>query len=82
MISSTTANRSFEDYVRVYIVIPSTIYGIATGKLVELGVQNAHSIQVPALVDASLARGQGGMVGEGKNLWPNVHVEDGTHVLG
>lgn len=61
-------------------MIPSTIYGIATGKLVELGLQNAHSIQVPALVDASLDRGQGGMVGEGKNLWPNVHVEDGTPI--
>ncbi|KAF9466577.1 hypothetical protein BDZ94DRAFT_1319443 [Collybia nuda] len=65
-----------QGYLNVYIVVPSTIYGIATGKLVELGLQNPHSIQVPALVDASLARGQGGMVGEGKNLWPNVHVED------
>jgi len=69
-------NADKQGYVRVYIVIPSTIYGIATGKLVELGIQNPHSIQVPALIDASLDRGQGGVVGEGKNLWPNVNVED------
>lgn len=61
-------------------MFPSLIYGIATGKLVELGLQNPYSIQIPALIDASLARGQGGMVGEGKNIWVNVHIEDGMHI--
>jgi hypothetical protein len=67
--------------VKVYIILPSTIYGIATGKLVELGIQNPHSIQIPSLINASLARGQGGMVGLGKNIWPNVHVGDRTRLL-
>jgi hypothetical protein len=62
----------------MYIILPSTIYGIATGKLVELGIQNPHSVQIPGLINASLARGQGGMVGLGKNIWPNVNIEDGT----
>lgn len=26
-------------------------------------------------------RGQGGMIGKGKNLWPNVHVDDGEHLF-
>ncbi|KAG6915857.1 hypothetical protein DXG01_009564 [Tephrocybe rancida] len=49
-------------YVKSYIILPSTIYGLASNKLVDLGIQNPHSIQIPALIDASLDRGQGGMV--------------------
>jgi hypothetical protein len=63
-------------YLKSYIIMPSTIYGIATGKLVDIGVQNAYSIQMPFLIKASLARGQAGMVGEGKNIWPNVNIEE------
>lgn len=63
-----------EGYVRTFIVVPSTIYGIAQGPLVDLGIQNPYSIQVPALIRASLDRGQAGMVGQGKNLWPNVEI--------
>ncbi|KAF9468157.1 NAD(P)-binding protein [Collybia nuda] len=65
-----------EGYVKTYIILPSTIYGIASGPLVDLGLQNTHSQQIPALVKISLDRGQGGMVGLGKNLWPNVHVKE------
>ncbi|KAF8994654.1 hypothetical protein BDQ17DRAFT_1311423 [Cyathus striatus] len=65
-----------EGYVKVYIVLPSTIYGIAHNKLVDRGIQNPHSVQIPALINASIARGQGGMVGEGKNIWPDVHIDD------
>jgi hypothetical protein len=64
-------------YVNTYIILPSTIYGLASGPLVEMDLQNAHSKQIPALVKASLDRDQGGMVGLGKNIWPNVHIDDG-----
>jgi len=63
-------------YVRSYIILPSTIFGIATGKLVDLGIQHAHSQQLPALIKAALVRGQAGMVGEGKNIWPHVHIDE------
>jgi small basic protein len=63
-------------YVRTYIVLPSTIYGIASGKLFDLGISNAHSIQVPVAIKASLDRGQGGVIGEGKNIWPNVEIHE------
>jgi len=65
-----------QGYVKTYIILPSTIYGQASGRLVDLGVQNKFSIQIPLLIKTSLDRGQGGMVGEGKNLWPNVHIDD------
>ncbi|KAJ7275729.1 NAD-binding protein [Mycena rebaudengoi] len=65
-----------EGYVKTYIILPSTIYGMATGKFVDAGIQNPHSLQVPALIKAALDRGRAGMVGEGKNLWPNVEIHE------
>jgi len=67
-----------EGYVKSYIVLPSTIYGIATGKLVDLGIQHPYSQQLPMHIKASMARGQAGMVGEGKNIWPHVHIDEVT----
>jgi len=63
-------------YLKSYIILPSTIYGIASNPLVDSKIQNPRSQQIPALVRASIDRKQGGMVGEGKNLWPNVHIDD------
>ncbi|KDR76264.1 hypothetical protein GALMADRAFT_156362 [Galerina marginata CBS 339.88] len=65
-----------EGYVKTYIVLPSHIYGLATGKLVNLGIQNPQSILIPLLTRAALSRGRGGMVGAGRNVWPNVHIDD------
>jgi len=64
-------------YVKVYIILPSTIYGIATGELVERGIQNPHSQQVPMLIRAALGRSRAGMIGQGKNFWPNVNIDEG-----
>lgn len=63
-------------YVRTYIVMPSTIYGTPTGKLYDLGISNTHSIQIPLAIKKSLDRGQGGMIGEGKNIWPHVEIHE------
>lgn len=63
-------------YVRSYIILPSTIYGIATGKLVDLGLQNPHSDQVPGLIRTGIARGQAGVVAEGKSIWNHVHIQE------
>jgi len=65
-----------EGYVRTYIVLPPTVYGIATGKLRDLGISNPHSIQIPIAIKASLDRGQGGVIGEGKNIWPHVEIHE------
>ncbi|KAA1475298.1 NAD(P)-binding protein [Dentipellis sp. KUC8613] len=68
-------------YARTYIILPGTIYGLATGKLVDAGIINPRSIQVPRLITASLDRGQGGVVGLGKNYWPNVDIDDTAHLF-
>ncbi|KIJ63842.1 hypothetical protein HYDPIDRAFT_29192 [Hydnomerulius pinastri MD-312] len=65
-----------EGYARTHIVLPSTVYGFATGKLVDLGIQNHRSVQIPKLVQVSLSRGRAGMVGKGVNKWPNIHIDD------
>ncbi|KAI0326560.1 NAD-P-binding protein [Cubamyces sp. BRFM 1775] len=69
-----------EGYVKTYLVLPSTIYGLATGPLVDAGIMNPQSQQIPALITASIDRGRAGMVGEGKNIWPNVHINDVVHL--
>jgi hypothetical protein len=50
------------------------IYGVATGRLAQMGIQNSHSIHIPVLIKLGLHRRQGGMVGQGRNLWPNVEI--------
>jgi len=67
--------------MKAYLVLPSMIYGIGTGRLVDLGIQNKFSIQLPQIINASLARGRGGMVGPGTNIWGDVHIEDGVYIL-
>ncbi|KAK0472972.1 hypothetical protein IW261DRAFT_1553227 [Armillaria novae-zelandiae] len=65
-----------QGYVKTYIVLPPTIYGVPTGILHKHGLQCSLSSQVRILVEASIARKQGGVVGEGKNHWPNVDVNE------
>ncbi|KAH8111364.1 NAD-binding protein [Phellopilus nigrolimitatus] len=76
LVDSTIVAADNEGYARTYIVFPSDVYGIAKNGLTEAGLQNPFSIQLPTLIRASLDRGQGGMVGLGKNMWPNVHIDD------
>jgi hypothetical protein len=63
-------------YAKTYIILPSMIYGISTGPIADLGgdVQHLHSILLPIFIKASLGRGQAAVVGEGKNIWPNVEI--------
>ncbi|PIL35407.1 hypothetical protein GSI_02133 [Ganoderma sinense ZZ0214-1] len=63
-------------YARCQIILPSTVYGIAKHALVEAGVANPRSIQIPTIVRASLSRGRAGVVGKGLSMWPSVHTTD------
>ncbi|KAG6831796.1 hypothetical protein H0H92_007473 [Tricholoma furcatifolium] len=70
-----------QGYVKTYIVLPGTIYGLATGPLIDLGLQNAHSQQIPAMVKIALEREEAGYVGLGKNEWPHVHIKEVTDLF-
>lgn len=67
-------------YLKAYFILPSTIYGEATkdlGKGQWKGkLMNTRSIQIPLAIRLALKRGQPGYVGEGKNVWPHVHLDD------
>jgi hypothetical protein len=63
-------------YVRIYIILPSTIYGLATGPIFSENLANPHSVQIPTLIKSSIDRGRAGMIGNGLNVWPHVHIDD------
>ncbi|CAL1702850.1 unnamed protein product [Somion occarium] len=65
-----------QGYLKSYIVVPSLVHGIASGPLVDIGIQNPFSMQIPGFILAGLDRGQVGMVGEGRAIWSNVHIDD------
>jgi nucleoside-diphosphate-sugar epimerase len=52
------------------VVCPPCIYGPGRGP------GNQRSIQGPDMAKAVLQRGKGFQVGEGKNIWAEVHVQD------
>lgn len=48
-------------YVRTFITLPSTIYGVGQGPVYDAGLANKHSIQIPSLIRAALDRGVAGV---------------------
>jgi nucleoside-diphosphate-sugar epimerase len=64
------AGRRAPDSVKVAIVCPPTIYGPGRGP------GNQKSVQAYWLAAAVLKRKKGFLVGEGKNVWHQIHVQD------
>ncbi|EMC99777.1 hypothetical protein BAUCODRAFT_30180 [Baudoinia panamericana UAMH 10762] len=56
--------------VKTLVIMSPTIYGVGTGEF------NVSSIQVPAYVNACIAKGYAMVAGDGKGVWDNVHVGD------
>ncbi|OCH90157.1 hypothetical protein OBBRIDRAFT_835219 [Obba rivulosa] len=66
-----------QGYAETYIILPSTIYGLAKGPLVEAGISNPHSVQIPYIAKASIDQKQASMVGAGKPIWPlHSHLQN------
>ncbi|CAK5276338.1 unnamed protein product [Mycena citricolor] len=65
-----------QGYIKSYIILPTTVYGIPHGLLVNAGIQNRQNSVLSYLVSLSMTRGQGGMVGQGKNMWHNVELNE------
>lgn len=68
------AGQKSPDSVKVAVVCPPTIYGQGRGP------GNTKSIQAYLLTAAVLKRKKGFLVGEGKNVWHQVHVQDLSNV--
>ncbi|KAH9903077.1 NAD-P-binding protein [Cubamyces lactineus] len=67
-----------EGYARTHVVMPSQVYGVATGPLVDAGIANPHTLVIPLFVRAALKRGSVGVMGKGVTRWTNVHIDDVT----
>ncbi|KAF7300385.1 NmrA domain-containing protein [Mycena chlorophos] len=63
-------------YIKSYIVLPTTVWGIASTPLVEAGIQRQHNTLLTHMVPPAIDRRQGGIIGEGKNVWGNVEVHE------
>ncbi|KAF9479340.1 NAD(P)-binding protein [Pholiota conissans] len=63
-------------YVKAYLITPGTVFGYPSGPLVDLNIQNRHSIQLPFIIKPSIARKQGAYIGKGLNAWSAVDVND------
>lgn len=58
-----------KDGIKTAVICPSLIYGVGTGL-------NPHSVQIPFLASNARERGMVEIVGQGLNVWSNVHIED------
>lgn len=67
-------------WVRTWIVFPSTIWGIADNVLVREGLQKPISQQIPNRIRLATKLGKVVYVGEGKNLWSHVHIDEGIEI--
>jgi nucleoside-diphosphate-sugar epimerase len=65
-----------EGYARTWIVLPALIWGIADTVFVKQGLQNANSIQIPGMTKFAIQLGKAVYVGEGKNVWPHVYIDE------
>ncbi|KAF8623651.1 hypothetical protein AX17_007350 [Amanita inopinata Kibby_2008] len=65
-----------QGYAKVYIISPPTIWGQPTHKVAQLGSTHRHSHQIPLLIRTSLARGNGGIINDAKNVWDNVNTDE------
>lgn len=65
-------------YARTWIVLPSTIWGLADNVFVKEGLQNPQSQQIPGMIKLAISLGKAVYVGEGKNIWPHVHIDEGA----
>ncbi|KAF9790675.1 hypothetical protein BJ322DRAFT_1037830 [Thelephora terrestris] len=65
-----------EGYAKTWIVLPSTIWGLADNVFVKEGLQKPNSQQIPARIKLALKLGKAVYVGQGKNLWPHVHIDE------
>ena len=60
----------WSDKLKLAIVCPPTIYGPGRGP------DNSRSIQLPKAAESMLKHKKGWVIGKGKNIWHQVHVQD------
>jgi hypothetical protein len=54
------------------------IWGLADTVFVKQGLQKANSILIPRIAQFAIKLGKAAYVGEGRNLWSHVHIDEGA----
>jgi len=84
-ISPTALHRPFdleilnadkEGYVKSYLLVIPVVYGEPKSRFVDAGIQHSRCAMIILLGKPALDRGEPGVVGEGKNVWSIVDVND------
>ncbi|OJT03680.1 hypothetical protein TRAPUB_5708 [Trametes pubescens] len=68
-------------YARTHIILPSAIYGLATGLLFDAGISNPHTMIFPIYVRSALHHGHLAILNEGASHWASVHIDDVTDIF-
>lgn len=75
-VDTTIAKAGQDGYAKTFIIAPSVVYGIPTGRLVDLGVQQTHTTVLKTFIDIAQSGGAAVTPGEGKNIFAYIHVDD------
>lgn len=62
--------------MKAYIIAPPIIWGLATGRLVDAGLQNPVMSGLLVMSRLAIYRGSFGIVGPGLNVWSAIEVND------
>lgn len=65
-------------YIKSYTVYPGLIFGLATGRFVDAGLEDPVPSALRLVANFALQRGVFGSVGPMKNIWSLVDIHDGT----
>ncbi|PPQ67713.1 hypothetical protein CVT25_009319 [Psilocybe cyanescens] len=68
-------------YVKAYLVAPSTVIGRPSGPLVDLGIQNTHSLLFNLVIKPALGRKKGGYFGKGVNSWVSITLKENFYII-
>jgi len=76
-VDLTVVAAAEEGYAKTWIVFPSTIWGIADTIFVKEGLQRPNSVQIPDRIKLAVKLSKAVYIGEGKNIWPHVYIDEG-----
>ncbi|KAF9647141.1 NAD(P)-binding protein [Thelephora ganbajun] len=76
IIDRTIVAAAEEEYARTWIVLPSTVWGLADSIFVKEGLQKPSSQQIPDRIKLNVRLGKAVYIGEGENVWPHVHIDE------
>ena len=68
-------------YLLLIYLFTAVVFGFPKGPLVDLKIQNTHSVTVPYLHKIALARNQAGYFGQGLNRCSATHVEESMFII-